>query len=125
LGDYYVYAYIPDTNATATAARYYIYFAAGTTSVVIDQSSYADEWVLLGVYVFSTGYGYVYLGDATGTQGQRIAFDALRWIYLGPGVEEEKSSSMNSLITLVSNPIKERIVLNIHGTCVQEQNRHI
>ena len=120
LGDYYVYAYIPDTNATATAARYYIYFAAGTTSVVIDQSSYADEWVLLGMYVFSTGYGYVYLGDATGTQGQRIAFDALRWIYLGPGVEEEKSSSMNSLITLVSNPIKERIVLNIHGTGKQK-----
>jgi len=116
LGDYYVYAYIPGTNATATAARYHIYFAAGTTSVVIDQSNYSDEWVLLGMYVFSPGYGYVYLGDATGTQGQRIAFDALKWSYIGPGVEEEKSSSQVALVTLVSNPIKGRIVLNIHGT---------
>jgi hypothetical protein len=116
LGDYYLYAYIPDSHANATEARYHINTVAGSTMVTIDQSSYSDEWALLGMFGFIQGSAYVRLGDATGTQGQHIAFDALKWEYLGPGIDESDASIEPALITLVSNPVKKCIELNIKGT---------
>mgnify|MGYP000849573835 CR=1 FL=1 len=79
-GLYEVFVYIPGTYATATSARYRIFFAGGDTTVVIDQSSYGNVWVSLGIHSFNAGTaGYVRLGDATGIQGQYLAFDAMKW----------------------------------------------
>lgn len=77
-GTYSVYAYIPSTNATANA-RYRIYYAGGNQTVVINQNNYSNQWVLLGTFPFNTSGGYVYLGDASGTAMQKIAFDAIKW----------------------------------------------
>ncbi|MDZ7795711.1 MAG: PKD domain-containing protein [Candidatus Marinimicrobia bacterium] len=48
--------------------------------LMIDQSSAADTWVSLGKYLFlNDDRNYVYLGDSTGTAGEIIAFDAVKW----------------------------------------------
>ncbi|MGB3341245.1 MAG: T9SS type A sorting domain-containing protein [bacterium] len=112
LGDYNLYAYIPESHADATAARYHINAVAGSTMVTIDQSGYSDEWVPLGMFGFIQGSAYVRLGDATGTQGQRIAFDAMNWEYLGPGIDEFGASTPPTLVSLKSNPVKRFITLN-------------
>lgn len=79
-GIYNVMAYIPALNAEADNAAYKIYHKDGDTVVYIDQSAFADEWVSLGEYYFDIhDTGYVYLGDATGTSGQQLGFDAVKW----------------------------------------------
>jgi len=113
LGDYNLYAYIPSSHASAAEARYHINTVAGSTMVVIDQSNYSDEWVSLGMFGFIQGSAYVRLGDATGTQGQHIVFDAMKWEYIGPGVEENKTATQPVSVMLKSNPVKRFITLNI------------
>jgi hypothetical protein len=77
---YEVFVYVPGTYATATTAKYHIYFAGGDTVITVDQSSYSNVWVSLGIYNFNAGTsGYVRLSDATGIQSQYLAFDAMKW----------------------------------------------
>ncbi|MBS1252362.1 MAG: hypothetical protein MAG451_01401 [Anaerolineales bacterium] len=91
-GDYAVSAFVPRQNATAHEARYEVYFAAQSTIapndesprvVVVNQSTYLDEWVPLGAYRFEPGEeSYLRLTDATGEDPnslRKIAFDAVRW----------------------------------------------
>ncbi len=79
-GDYEVSVYIPDNYATTDNARYHIHYDGGETVVPVNQAGYFNQWVSLGIYHFTQGQsGYVYLGDSTGTDGDAIAFDAVRW----------------------------------------------
>ena len=85
-GYYELYAHIP-ANATATSALYRIQHAAGEAKVTVDQSVYSDEWIFLGKYMMvNDGSNYVYLGDSTGVSGEKIAFDAMKWL---PATQEE------------------------------------
>jgi hypothetical protein len=112
LADYGLYAYIPADHANATAARYYINTYAGTTMVVIDQSNYSDEWAFLGMFGFMSN-AHVRLGDATGTQGQHIAFDAMYWEFWGPGIKETKAKKNLSPVQLRSNVVSNMLYLNL------------
>ena len=114
-GSYDLYAYIPDNYADAIGARYHIETSYGSTMVVIDQSSYANEWVQLGNFWFYPGCASVLLGDATGVQGQYIAFDAMKWEYQGPGIEESETSPFRTKVALAKNPVRKLIELNISG----------
>jgi PKD repeat protein len=77
---YHVYAYIPSSGPTSTAARYKIYYNGGNTTTVINQSTHLGQWVSLGIFPFVQGStGYVRLGDGAGVQSQVIAFDAMKW----------------------------------------------
>jgi hypothetical protein len=95
-GDYEVFAYIPDVNANGNA-RYQIHYDGGTQTAVIDQSSYSNYWVSLGIYPFALSGGYVYLGDATGTSGQHIGFDAIRWSLVSQVAEENGTIAMDQI----------------------------
>lgn len=82
--NYELFTYIPAVNAVATA-KYRIYHDAGTSVVSVRQQLYYDRWVSLGTYSFEKGAGgRVYLGDGTGTAGERIGFDAIWWSDRGP-----------------------------------------
>jgi len=85
-GKYTVSAYIPNsTNVTCTSARYKIYYSGGSSTVIINQSSNKGTWVSLGTFLFNpANQHYVRLGDGTGTQGQKIAFDAVKWVCTTP-----------------------------------------
>ncbi len=79
-GNYEVSVYIPDNYATTDNALYHIYHDGGETVVPVSQIIYSNQWVSLGIYHFTQGQtGYVYLGDSTGTDGDAIAFDAVKW----------------------------------------------
>ncbi|MBD3305661.1 hypothetical protein GF339_04720 [candidate division KSB3 bacterium] len=79
-GVYRLYAYIPKDHSTTTHAQYNI-FANGVISIItLNQSLFADEWVLLGAVTFAAdGNEYVELRDLTGESGREIAFDAIMW----------------------------------------------
>ncbi|MBN2362743.1 hypothetical protein JXL83_01265 [candidate division WOR-3 bacterium] len=88
-GIYEVSIYIPVVNSGAVSAVYRIYHPSGPDTVVIDQSQNPGQWVSLGSFFFDTSGGYIYLGDKTGYQGQRLAFDAVKFSLQESGTEEE------------------------------------
>ncbi len=77
-GQYALSAYIPDYGGDALA-RYRILTAAGVDTVLVDQSACAGSWVSLGGPYSADGGLSVILGDCTGTEGQRILYDAIRF----------------------------------------------
>jgi hypothetical protein len=78
-GDYDVQAFIELSNATD--ARYEITHAAGRDSVPVNQKSYSKAWVSLGIYPFAEGStGAVRLSHLSGSAGQEMVFDAIRWV---------------------------------------------
>ncbi len=98
-GLYSVSAFIPADNSTAASAIYRVHHSSGTDSVFVDQSIFAGEWVQLGVFMFDTAGAFVYLGDMTGIQGQKIAFDAVRFSVLSMNSEEQPRET-SSLVYL-------------------------
>jgi Tol biopolymer transport system component len=84
-GNHQVYAYIPGgASSTATNAKYKVHHANGSTTVTINQAQNGGQWVSLGIFSLSAGQtNYVYLGDATGSSTQNIAFDAMKFRYVG------------------------------------------
>jgi hypothetical protein len=113
-GNYEVLVYIPSINATANA-RYRVYYAGGNRTVIVNQNNYSNQWVSLGTFLFNTTGGYVYLGDATGTPMQRIAFDAVRWNFVGQLVEEKKTEITDKMF-LLNSIVKNTIELRFSNT---------
>ncbi len=115
-GIYEVLVYIPSINANANA-RYKVYYAGGNQTVTINQNNYSNQWVSLGTFPFNTNGGYVYLGDATGTAMQRIAFDAVRWHYVGQGITEIDETNIDHPI--ISSIAKNNLIITL-GTKYRE-----
>lgn len=115
-GNHEVFAYIPGTNATAMQARYVIYYNGGNRTVTVDQSANPNQWVSLGTFSFNTTGGYVKLGDAAGTQGQRIAFDAVKWIYKGNQVTENCEWLGTEQVGFGPNVVRENLSLSLNLT---------
>ena len=77
-GQYALSAYVPDYGAEAEA-RYRICHGGGEDTVVVDQAGCAGGWADLGgPYSAEQGLRVV-LGDCTGSTGQRIVYDAVRF----------------------------------------------
>ena len=85
-GYYTVSAYVPNsTNATATTARYKVYYSGGSTTVIKNQATQLGQWVSLGSFLFNpANQHYVRLGDGSGIQSQKVAFDAVKWVCTVP-----------------------------------------
>jgi hypothetical protein len=120
VGEYEVFAYIPAVDATANG-RYQIHYDGGTQTAVVNQSNYANEWVSLGVYPFALSGGYVYLGDATGTYGEHVGFDAMRWSLVNQ-VAEEVGKGKREQIALSSTLVAKEMVLCVSHRDTEEMN---
>jgi len=82
-GYYNISAYIPVTNANAQNAPYRIKHGDETTTVLIDQADFNDQWADLGNFYYQPGDDFwVYLGDSTGIASESIAYDAVKCDYL-------------------------------------------
>ena len=82
-GRYEVYAYIPETNATTTYARYWVAHWDGFSRLEVNQAANGGRWVSLGTYRFrGQGVEYVSLSDITYEPylSTHIAFDAVKWV---------------------------------------------
>ncbi len=88
-GSYEIRAFIPDTGAATTQARYAIADGSGATSPwvrYLDQSQPGDQWVSLGFWRLAPGAS-VSLSNVTadGNGTVDIAFDAVEFIPVAPG----------------------------------------
>jgi len=111
-GQYEVLAFIPDTRATATGL-YRLSTDNGIEVVSLDQSLFSSEWASLGEYPLSPGDS-LYLGDYTGTSGQYIAFDAVRFHPLPTSVEEGDNPGTQS-ISIYPNPGYGSSIVHLPG----------
>jgi len=89
VGSYEIRAFIPDTGAATTQARYAIADGSGATSPwvrYLDQSQPGDQWVSLGFWHLAPGAS-VSLSNVTadGNGTVDIAFDAVEFIPVAPG----------------------------------------
>lgn len=82
-GNYEIYAYIPDVRSTAGRARYLIDHFGQRDERIINQGTYHNEFVSLGIYYFGgDGNEGVTLYDSTGegAAATQVAFDALKFV---------------------------------------------
>lgn len=76
---YIVSAFIPSKGTSTTNAIYQINCLGADTAVHINQGANKNSWVQLGAFIMCPGEATVRLGDYTGTDGDTIAFDAIKW----------------------------------------------
>jgi len=77
-GNYSIDVFIPASHADASAV-YQINTATGLETTTINQAEYSNQWASLGSFSLSSASAAVRAGDYTGTQGQYISFDAMRF----------------------------------------------
>ncbi len=113
-GSYLLDAWIPSgSNADAV---YRISHSGTVDTMVVHQSAFQEQWAPLGgPYPAASGLS-VLLGDCTGTGGQRIGVDAVRFTQAagagdggagGPVLPLECSASPAASFTLVAGPLGE------------------
>lgn len=83
-GRYRVEAFIPRLHAVANTA-YYVRHNGGQSKVYINQARHNDVWVSLGEYNINGPRASVGSNDGTGTRGQEVGWDAIRWVKRVPG----------------------------------------
>ncbi|MCD6588591.1 MAG: C39 family peptidase [Candidatus Fermentibacteraceae bacterium] len=115
--DYEVETYIPDSHATATGI-YHINTTSGWQTAVVNQGDYSNQWVSLGTFNLSPASAMVKMGDYTGTQGQYISFDAIRFTEQ-TSIEDQSSSSSEEYFTISQNPVQagSSIVFDVPEGC--------
>jgi murein DD-endopeptidase MepM/ murein hydrolase activator NlpD len=84
-GNYEVFAYIPNTEASSEAATYKIHSADGVQTASVNQTT-QKGWQSLGTFRFQGSQGErVHLGDNTGESydqyKRKLAFDAVRFVW--------------------------------------------
>ena len=112
--EYALSVFIPDYGADAEVL-YRVSHGAGIDTLVVDQGAHAGEWVELdGSWPAGNGLS-VTLGDCTGTGGQRILFDAIRYQQLSGTVEAGEARTASALV--VQNPARAgRLRLRLPGS---------
>ncbi len=84
-GNYEVFAYIPENNATSQKARYQIRHNGQDSYATVNQNDIFAQFTSLGTYDFSAGGDqYVRLNDSTGedynTYKRKLGFDAVKLV---------------------------------------------
>lgn len=80
-GQWEIWAYIPQQNATTTYARYVIDHARGLTEVPLNQAGYNNAWAILGSFQLEPEHTSVRLSNYTGEFGPptMVGFDTICW----------------------------------------------
>lgn len=100
-GSYFLEAYVPPTGEAEVTYR--ILHGAGEDTVTVDQAVFSQQWVDLGGPYPASGGLEVRLGDFTGTSGERIVADAVRFTGF-TGTDETVEGGVQSGITVSPGP---------------------
>ena len=100
---YVVETYVPSSHATATGI-YQVNSSTGWVTATVDQGNYSDQWVSLGTFSLTPSSAMVRMGDYTGTQGQHISFDAMRFTQQ-TSIEDQSCTSESEHFTISQNPV--------------------
>ncbi|MCK5037360.1 MAG: hypothetical protein KAS73_15790 [Candidatus Sabulitectum sp.] len=125
---YYLESYIPSTGTASVT--YHILQGSEEDSVTVDQSAFSEQWVSLGGPYYSANGLSVTVGDNTGTAGQRIVVDAVRFSE-STGIEQFSNdtplqftvSASPAASFTVSSPYGGHIrIIDVCGRVVTENN---
>ena len=108
---YYLDTYVPSTGTADVT--YHILHGTEEDSVTVDQSAFSDQWVSLGGPYPSANGLSVTVGDNTGTAGQRIVIDAVRFSE-STGIEQF-SNDVSLQFTVSASPAASFSVSSPHG----------
>ncbi len=106
---YQIETYIPSSHSTATGI-YHVYTTSGWETATVNQSNYSNQWASVGTFSLAPSTAYVRMGDYTGTQGQYISFDAVRFT-LQTSVDNSNSSCTSSGFGVLLNPVSSSSTL--------------
>ncbi|MEA3267492.1 MAG: T9SS type A sorting domain-containing protein, partial [Candidatus Fermentibacteria bacterium] len=112
---YLVETYVPSSHATATGI-YQVNSSTGWVTATVNQGNYSDQWVEIGAFYLTPSSAMVRMGDYTGTQGQYISFDAVRFTQQ-TSIDEQCYASESEYFTVSRNPVNtaDPIVFNLPG----------
>ena len=99
---YNVETFIPSSHATATGI-YHINTTSGWVTASINQNNYSNEWVEIGAFNLLPSSAQVKMGDYTGTGGQYISFDAIRFT-IQTSINEENILDVFADFSVSQNP---------------------
>ncbi|MCK5786469.1 MAG: C39 family peptidase [Candidatus Sabulitectum sp.] len=101
---YLVETYVPSSHATATGI-YHVNTSSGWTTATVDQGNYSNQWAIVGSFSLSPSSAMVRMGDYTGTQGQYLSFDAVRFTEQ-TSIEDQNSASGSEDFSIMQNPVQ-------------------
>ncbi|MBN1965223.1 MAG: TIR domain-containing protein [Anaerolineae bacterium] len=87
-GSYEISVWIPEQHSSTQNAHYHVYADGRDTTVSLDQSQYANEWAVLGIFdidAYDPTDGVVSLNDLTGETDREIAISTARWRLVADG----------------------------------------
>ncbi|HOP27196.1 MAG TPA: glycosyl hydrolase family 18 protein [Candidatus Sabulitectum sp.] len=93
---------------------YHIIHGAGVDSVSVDQSAFPGQWVSLGGPYGASGGLSVTAGDCTGTAGERIVVDAVRFTEF-TGVANEGTATVPGGFQVSASPASSFTVISASG----------
>ena len=112
---YFLESYIPATGAATVT--YNILHGTSEDSVAVDQSVFSGQWVSLGGPYDSADGLEVTVGDNTGTPGQRIVVDAIRFTQ-STGVAEPGERCLPQL-SVSASPAASFTISSPYGGCLR------
>ncbi len=106
-GQYTVYEWHGSLNGGGLAAnvRYLVNHAAGTDTVIVDQSRNTGQWNYLGFYMFTNGQANNVTISAAGASGTVMA-DAVKFVYQGGPSEDKNPPQLISVSALSADSIR-------------------
>ena len=111
-GSYFLEDYIPPTGEAD--ATYHVVHSAGEDSVTVDQSAFSEQWVSLGGPYSASGGLAVTAGDNTGSSGDRIVVDAVRFT-LFTGISSDSTRPVSSGFQVSASPSSSFAVVSASG----------
>lgn len=109
---YFLEAYIPPTGTADVT--YHVVHGLGEDSTIVAQDAFPGQWISLGGPYCAAGGLSVVAGDCTGTAGERIVIDAIRF-QLETGIESYSSSSAPSDFSISASPSSSFTLLSPEG----------
>jgi len=122
-----VSAFIPSKGTSTTNAIYQINRLGADTAVHVNQGAHKNSWVQLGTFIMCPGEATVRLGDYTGTDGDTLAFDAIKWArYPNPVAQFTANQTTicqgGNVVLTSTSQYSESLVWSCTGGTLSSQN---
>ncbi len=111
-GSYFLEVYIPPTGQADVT--YHVAHTGGEDSVTVDQSAFSEQWVSLGGPYPASGGLSVSAGDNTGSSGDRIAVDAVRFTQF-TGISSDSTRPVSAGLQVSASPSSSFTVVSASG----------
>lgn len=100
----------------ATDAKLIVHHHYGESQFTVDQSTGGEEWYPLGSFAFHDGtFGWVEISSEGCTPGSVIVADAVRFLNVPVGIEENTPAAAQQLMCVFPNPAGASVRIELYG----------